>query len=222
MPAEPSKSSATGNHPLSAVVQHHHVLILTIDDVPLLNAPSSLEEILDILKEHNVRATFMVMSGFTEADSASAQRYKALLRRAIKEGHELANHNKFDEPAASLSEDEFEEKFAHADALLREIYGDAAWEARENKWHRPGSGFWNSHILKLAASKGYTTVLGNCFPNDVASWTRMLNAPYLKLRARPGSIILLHDRWHTPETLRSALPALTQRLDIVTLSELQP
>lgn len=195
---------------------------LTIDDVPLLNAPSSLEEILDILKESNAKATFMVMSGFTEADSVMAERYKALLRRAVSEGHELANHNKFDEPAASMSPEEFDEKIQHADSLIREIYGDKAWNARPYKWHRPGSGFWNQHILKTATSMGYTTALGNCFPNDVASFTRFLNAPYLKMRARPGSIILLHDRWHTPDTLRAALPVLTQTLDIVTLSQLQP
>ena len=78
---------------------------LTIDDVPLLNAPSMLEEILDVLKENEVKATLMVMSGFDLSPSMGGcspklrQRYRDLLRRAVEEGHELGNHLQF---AASM------------------------------------------------------------------------------------------------------------------------
>lgn len=201
---------------------HNRRAALTIDDVPFQNSPSSLEEILDILHQHGAKATFMVMSGFDKDGDKTSERYKALLRRAIAEGHELGNHNMFDEPAASLSPIEFEAKLKHCDALLGEIYGEEEWKARPHRWHRPGSGFWTAGMLKTAKVMGYKTVLANCFPNDIFSWTRLLNAPYLKLRARPGCIILLHDRWHTPATLREALPSLCQRLHLVTLSELNP
>lgn len=195
-------------------------IALTIDDVPYLNAPSSFEEILDILKQHDAKATFMVMSGFVWSNTDTVEKYKDLLRRAVSEGHELGNHNMFDEPAAGLSSEEFDHKVQHCDSLLREIYGESEWKTRSYKWHRPGSGFWTSHILDKTHGMGYTNVLANCFPNDTDSWTRKFHAPFLRFRARPGCIVLLHDRWHTPETLRAALPALRKRFEIGTLSQL--
>jgi len=81
---------------------------------------------------------------------------------------------------------------------------------------------WNSHILRRAREKGYTTVIANCYPHDVASVTRRLNARYLKWRVRPGAVVIVHDRWHTPETLRQALPYIkSQGLRLGTLSALQ-
>ncbi|CAJ1336342.1 unnamed protein product, partial [Effrenium voratum] len=94
---------------------------LTIDDVPQLDRPSVLEDILDVLKEHKVRATLMVMSGFDlpkdqgGPDPAVRQRYKALLSRAVSEGHELGNHLQFDRPAIAMPPEEFEQAFDHCD-----------------------------------------------------------------------------------------------------------
>jgi peptidoglycan/xylan/chitin deacetylase (PgdA/CDA1 family) len=54
---------------------------LTIDDGPLENA----EEILDILKENDVRATWFVISEHMD-------RYPQSVKRIIAEGHEIQNH----------------------------------------------------------------------------------------------------------------------------------
>ncbi|CAL1157737.1 unnamed protein product, partial [Cladocopium goreaui] len=87
---------------------------LTIDDVPLLNSPSTLEAILDVLKENQVHATLMIMSGFdvaVEHGGASPElrkRYRELLKRAVTEGHELGNHLQFDRPAIAMAADDFD------------------------------------------------------------------------------------------------------------------
>ncbi|CAJ1434843.1 unnamed protein product [Effrenium voratum] len=79
-----------------------------------------------------------------------------------------------------------------------------------------------AHILSWAKAKGYTTAMASCYPHDVASVTRFVNAAYLRWRVRPGAIIVIHDRWHTAETLRRALPSiLTSGMRLGTLSELQ-
>lgn len=190
---------------------------LTIDDVPLLNSPSHLEEILDILREHSVHATLFVMSGFSEAmDEGLRARGEALLRRAVTEGHELGNHHMYDEPAFSLTEEELTTKFMHCDTLLRRL------QPRAPRWHRPGSGLWTRHMLSMAENMGYdATVLANCFPHDTAPQLTFIHHRLLAARARPGCIALVHDRSYTPDTLRAALPRIRSKgLRCVTLSTL--
>jgi len=202
---------------------------LTIDDVPLLDQPTSLEEVLDVLLEHQVTATLFIMSGFdSDAEKGgmkpeARKRCRELLRRAVKEGHELGNHLQFDWPAIAMEPAAFDEAFLHCDGLLAELAGgEEAWRGRPRRWFRPASAMWNAHMLKRAREKGYTTVIANCYPHDVASVTRHVNAKYLQWRVRPGAVVVVHDRWHTPETLRRALPAIkSQGIQLGTLSELQ-
>mmetsp|Transcript_58930 Transcript_58930/g.111157 ORF Transcript_58930/g.111157 Transcript_58930/m.111157 type:complete len:369 (-) Transcript_58930:80-1186(-) len=201
---------------------------LTIDDVPLLKNTTHLEEILDVLLENKVKATFMVMSGFDLEEEqggmpkAQRDRCNKLLQRAVDEGHELANHLQFDFPAIALEPAAFDKQFQHCDELLAKFAGGkAAWKSRQCRWFRPGSALWNRHILNTAREYGYTTAITNCFPHDVAKVTAYVNADYLIQRARPGAIIVLHDRDHTPGTLRKALPIiLAKGLRLDTLSTL--
>lgn len=200
------------------------VAALSIDDVPLLNSPSSLEEILDVLKDNGAKATLFVMSGY-EVDrslgEAERTRYRRLLHRAVAEGHELGNHTMFDEPTIAMEKTRFEEAMAHCDGLLRDIQGENSWRSRPRRWFRPGSAMWNERIISVASALGYTLVITNCFPFDPAPPTRFVNAPYLIRRVRPGSVICLHDRWHTPATLAKALPTLREAgFQLVTVSEL--
>jgi hypothetical protein len=52
--------------------------------------------------------------------------------------------------------------------------------------------------------------------------TRFCNAAYLRRRVRRGSIVILHDRWHTPATLRAffATRGPSAGIQLTTLSEL--
>mmetsp|Transcript_115137 Transcript_115137/g.360235 ORF Transcript_115137/g.360235 Transcript_115137/m.360235 type:complete len:325 (-) Transcript_115137:121-1095(-) len=202
---------------------------LTIDDLPLLDKPTSFEEILDVLAKHKVRATLFVMSGFAdlrEEDGGmepSAQRHNLeLLQRAAAEGHELANHLQFDKPAIAMTNKDFDHAFLHCDSLLAELAGGrVAWQERPKRWFRPASAMWSKHMLKTAQLHGYTTVICNCFPFDPAPITRFVNAAYLACRVRAGAVVVLHDRWHTPATLDKALPRIAaQGIKLCTLSEL--
>merc|ERR1719491_1509968 len=117
---------------------------------------------------------------------------------------------------------DFDKAFLHCDELISGIYGKEAWKARAKHWFRPASALWNRHILSTATEKGYTTVIANCFPHDVAAPSRHVNHIYLGQRARPGSVIVVHDRWHTPTTLDKALPKIAKRgVKLGTLSDLQ-
>mmetsp|Transcript_140891 Transcript_140891/g.366749 ORF Transcript_140891/g.366749 Transcript_140891/m.366749 type:complete len:178 (-) Transcript_140891:250-783(-) len=150
------------------------------------------------------------------------QRCRELLKRAVAEGHELGNHQQFNQPAITLSEDDFERAFLHCDSLLAELSGGkAAWAEKRKRWCRPASGFWSTHVKEVAMANGYTLVLGNCFPIDTIAATRFVNVPYLTCRVRPGAVVIVHDKWHTPATLDKALPQIAARgIKLGTLSEL--
>jgi hypothetical protein len=85
---------------------------LTIDDSPRGDG-SSTEAILDMLREAGVRATFFVISG-----QVRTERHRALLRRMVAEGHELANHGRAEERAILLSDDEYARSLRVCDAFL--------------------------------------------------------------------------------------------------------
>ena len=96
------------------------------------------------------------------------------------------------------------------------------------RWFRPGSGMWTEHILQFARRRGYEVVLGNVYqliePFSSRDWPEWpgawLTALFVRLRARAGGIVILHDRKHTPRVLELALPDLVRRFEVVSLSEL--
>ena len=61
---------------------HPHKLALTFDDGP---DPAWTPKILDILKQYNVKGTFLVIG-------EEAQDNLGLLKRYVREGHEIGNH----------------------------------------------------------------------------------------------------------------------------------
>merc|ERR1712137_1369149 len=120
-----------------------------------------------------------------------------------------------------MSKVAFEEVFLHCDQVLAELVGEEAWRAKPTRWFRPASGFWSEHMLSFSKSKGYKTVLGNCFPFDTSPISRHTNAMYLTYRVRSGAVVIVHDRWHTANTLRKALPTILKNVRLETLSSLE-
>jgi len=94
-----------------------------------------------------------------------------------------------------------------------------ALQEKTIKWFRPGGGLFSHNMVKIAAEHGYSTVLGNCFPFDTHMPAKH-NAEYVRRRAKPGKIIVIHDRPKLLSTLRIVLPDLCKRFKVVTLSEL--
>jgi hypothetical protein len=66
---------------------------------------------------------------------------------------------------------------------------------RPRKWFRPGHGWWNASMLKIAKKHGYLTVLGSVFPYDTTFKNPYINALYIWTKVYNGAVIVLHDRW---------------------------
>jgi peptidoglycan-N-acetylglucosamine deacetylase len=182
------------------------IVALTIDDGP----SEATVEILDVLAEHGAGATFFVIGSHVDD-------HPDVMHRMVTEGHELGHHMLYDERSIALAPDTFATRFETVDSVLAELGGSTVF--------RPGSGWFDARMVRLAAQHGYRTVLGSVYPFDaqlrsvgVASW-------YLLQHAAPGSIMVLHDGpergARTAEVLRRVLPELQRRgFAVVPVSDL--
>ena len=183
------------------------IIALTIDDGP---DPSTTPRILDLLLEHNARATFFLLSDHIPGN-------ETLVQRIVDEGHEIGNHLTDDQPSIRLSVDDFEQRLLLAQGVLSQF--------GEIHWFRPGSGWYNKSMRSVLIEHGYRLALGSIHPFDSHVPSSWFASIYILWRAQPGAIIVLHDNSdrgrRTADTLEKVLPALIARdFRFVTLTEL--
>lgn len=184
------------------------VVALTIDDGPdSVNTP----KILDVLSQHQARATFFLISSRVE-------NHQSLTAKIINQGHEIGNHLTEDEPSIKLSAQELEQKLLEADRILCKF--------TQPLWLRPASGWYNKKMLQVARQHGYQVALGSVFPYDTHIHSVDFAIGFILWNVRPGSIIVLHDGAEsgdrTAKILGRVLPVLKQRgYSVVSLSELR-
>jgi peptidoglycan/xylan/chitin deacetylase (PgdA/CDA1 family) len=122
-----------------------------------------------------------------------------------------------DRPSKDLPVAVFDEDF-DAMALRLERLGGG-------KLFRPASGWYDEHMIKAAAARGYQTVLGSIYPFDAQIPSPAFSSWYVLQNLAPGAILVLHDGEErgirTAEALRSLLPEVRRRgYRVVTVSSL--
>lgn len=198
---------STSDEVLFHVDTAQKVVALTIDDAPHSQLTA---EILDVLAEYAVPATFFIIGDQVPGN-------EDLMCRIGEEEHELGNHLMSDERSILLNPAEFDRQLAAAHALIAP-FGPV-------RWFRPGSGFYNERMLAQIRPYGYRCVLGSIYPYDAHLRSVEFASGYILSNIQPGAIIILHDggpeREATPEILRRIIPALRRRgYRFATLSEL--
>lgn len=183
------------------------LIALTMDDGP---SAKYTAPILDVLQEHNAKATFFFISSHVPGN-------EAIVKRVVNEGHEIGHHMKTERPSIKLSPEEFEACFDEAESVLSEYM--------PLKWFRPGSGLYDDRMITYIESRGYRCVLGNLFPFDTNIESSSFANRFILRGAHDGAIIVLHDGGdrgrRCVETLKVIVPALQERgFRFVTLSEL--
>lgn len=161
------------HHPLPA---SQRVVALTIDDAP---SPST-NQMLDLLKTHNAKATFFIIG-----NQISGR--EDIIKRIHAEGHELGNHGWADEPAYKLPLPELERQIHEMEALLPENLDG-------RKWFRPGWGWFSKEMVNLLKGLGYRMALASVYPHDAQIPHPKINAAHVLSMVKPGGIILMHDR----------------------------
>jgi len=183
------------------------LVALTLDDGPdAAHTPA----ILDILRAHDARATFFLIS-------SRIRGLEGLVARAVREGHELGNHLVHDAASIRQPVDAFASDVRAAGTVLGRF--------ATVRWLRPASGWFSHAMLDTIEGEGYRCALGSIYPYDAHHASARLSAAYVLANTRPGAVIVLHDGRsrgrRTVEVLRRVLPVLHARgYRVVSLSEL--
>lgn len=164
--------------------KHEHAVYLTFDDGPI---PEATPFVLDVLKEHNIKATFFMVGDNVRKHSLIYERVKA-------EGHQIGNHT-----------------FNHISGFKHSIktYSDNAEKANtylHSHLFRPPHG-WMRLTQYARLRKKYRIVMWDLVTRDYSKWMTaedVLNN--VKRYTRNGSIITFHDSLKSIEKLKTALP----------------
>ncbi len=193
-----------------------HQVAITFDDGP---DPRWTPKILDILKAANAKATFFVVG-------VNAERYPALVRRIVDEGHEIGNHTYYHPNLALCWPEHIRLELNSTQLLLETITGRATTLFRPPYASDTGPTELSELApLKIAEDLNYLVVLEDIDPQDWARPGADIILRRIKQQRHDGSVILLHDaggdRSQTVEALPRILDWLHARGDtIVPLSTL--
>jgi len=183
------------------------LIALTFDDGPNVN--NSMEDVLDILKQYDVKATFFLIG--QQIDNST----KDVVLRAHQEGHELGSHSFSHLNMKDMTEAEIQQEYQKVQDLVKTVTGE------EPKLFRPPF---------LAASELMRQTIPAPFINGLgasdyeAGVTAETIAARTLRNAQDGAIILLHVSkgydW-TEDSLHIIIPELKkQGYEFVTVSEL--
>lgn len=175
---------------------HAKVVALTFDDGP---HPRYTPQILDILRDKGVKATFFMVG-------REAERHPEIVRRVVAEGHVVANHT-WDHPhLEGMAEDRFSFQIDHTNQVLEQVSG------QDVVCTRPPYGSSSPATVQRLAAHGQASIVWSADSSDFEKpGVDAIVANSLK-GLTPGGIILLHDGGGKREQTVAALPRLIDEL----------
>lgn len=198
---------------ISRVETQQSVMALTFDDGP---HPFFTPHLLKILEKHGARATFFMLG-------KAAKRYPQLVKQVAKAGHAIGNHS-YDHPSFPLITSRERRIQIRKCANALAPYG--------HRLFRPPFGDQNLPSYLDVLCLGYKVVTWDVVAEDWLDHSAEWMAERLIEKARPGSIILLHDalvlslrehycsRETMHETLNIFLTQLSKNFRFIPVTEL--
>jgi peptidoglycan/xylan/chitin deacetylase (PgdA/CDA1 family) len=172
------------------------VIALTIDDGPW---PKTTAEMLDILKQNHVKATFFWVG-------SALQENPEIAKRVVAEGHAIGNHTwhhwyrKMDEATAKSEIEKTNE-------LIYKTTGV------KTSFFRPPGGYLNNGLAAYAKSQKNSVVMWSVTSADTDPRAKYQVFVKNVIRdAKPGAIVLMHDGGGNRERTVKALPAIVSGL----------
>lgn len=175
------------------------VIALTIDDGPW---PKTTLEMLDILKQNDVKATFFWVGSALEA-------HPEIAKRVVAEGHAIGNHTwhhwyrKMDEATAKSEIERTAQLIYKTTGVKTSLF-------------RPPGGFLNNGLAAYAKSQKQSVVMWSLTSADTDPHALPQAFVNNVLKgAKPGAIVLMHDgggdRYRTVKALPEMISGLKQQ-----------
>ena len=173
---------------------------LTFDDGP---DPTWTEQILDVLDQYQVPATFFVLG-------TNAERWPGLVAEMARRGHSVQNHTWSHPYLTRVDDTTVLEQLSGTSDVVEQILG-----ARPG-CYRPPYGDVDARVDSLASSVGMARVGWNVAPNDYLNPPpEALTAAVMERAAQlPGEplVVVLHDGGGNRAATLAALPSMIESL----------
>ena len=185
-------------------------IALTFDDGP---HPIKTEKILEILRKHEIKATFFVIG-------KNIENYPEAFIKVVEEGHEIGNHTySHSYMNFNLNSKKISDEIEKTENLIKKFCN------KNNKILRPPCGLYSDKMVEIAKQRGYKTILWSIDTQDWAHASKDDIVNSVLNRVKGGDIILFHDYTsgenYTLEALNELIPLLKEKgFEIVTVSEI--
>ncbi|MEH6938908.1 polysaccharide deacetylase family protein [Bacillus sp. JJ664] len=191
-----------------SVETNQKVVALTFDDGPTKN----VDEILPLLEQYNVKATFFLIGNEIEKNPEEA-------KKIVSAGHQVGNHTYSHDRMVLKSPSFIKEEIEKTDELIRDVGYKGEIDFRPpNGKKMIGLPYYLNKVQK-------ETITWNIEPDTYYS-SASDKVKYVKKNIKPGSIILLHPMYDKTgnelKTIEEILQSLTKEgYQFVTVEELQ-
>lgn len=169
-------------------------IALTFDDGP---NPDYTVQVLDLLKQYQVRATFFMVG-------SSIERYPDLAKRVSEEGHYLGNHSYSHPDYSKLSDQAILEEVGQTQQIIKQITG------KECQYYRMPYGAGGRRVYELISN--LTSITWN---TDTGDWYLQNSSDIfnqIMSQLSDDMIVLLHDtNQNSVDVLAKLLPELKER-----------
>lgn len=172
------------------------IVALTFDDGPW---PGQTDRILDVLKKHDVKATFFVIGRQAKANPR-------VMRRIAEEGHSLGGHTYNHKALAGASPELVTAEVGAGQRAVRSVTGVTP------KWFRPPGGGVDGTVYLEAKRQQARLVLWSVDPQDWRGYRASKIANDVIRDVRPGAVVLLHDGGGNRSQTLKALPWIIREL----------
>lgn len=184
-------------------------IALTFDDGP---HPRYTPQILDILDEYGIKATFFMIG-------ENIKYYPNAAREVLSRGHEIGNHTYHHKTLKPLCDNDI---LQEVESCEHELSGLGA---PHTLLLRPPEGSMNEQVRRVVGDLDYRIILWDLDTKDWAHTPPQEISRHILSDIEAGDIILMHDfighNSPTPEALRLFIPELLSRgYKFVTVSQL--
>ena len=180
---------------LSIGLTEQKYIALTFDDGPW---PEYTEQVLDILKQYAVPATFFWLG-------EAVQKNPQIAQKVAQAGHAIGNHT-WSHVTHTLTAEEAQTEIGRTAELIRETTGI------QTQMFRPPGGHKENGLNAWARENGYAVIMWSVQTDDWKAASVQEIVDRALTNARPGTVMLLHDGGNDRSKTVAALPQIIEGL----------
>ena len=192
--------------PIYRVLREDKKIALTFD---VAWGDEDTDEIISLLNENDVKASFFVVGGFVD-------RYPESVKKIYDSGNEILNHSDTHLHMSELSKEQMVKELNGCEEKIKKITGTSM------KIFRPPYGDYNEKLIKTVKEQGYVPVQWDVDSLDWKDLSVKEICSRVKSSTQEGSIILFHvGAKNTAAALKEIIPQLKEKgFQFVKVSEI--